>query len=144
MDDTINYLASNGVSLLGVNAEDKEMLKSKNNGTLGATVGMLWLDVEGTDYWSSSASNNVNFLQAMVDEGNKQGVTLGIYTSNSQWSPIMGGSTQFSMYPLWYPHYDNWASFDDFSSFGGWTSPNIKQYQGTTSYCGASVDLNYY
>lgn len=37
----------------------------------------------------------------MVDEGLKKGVTLGIYTSNSQWSPICGGSTQFKKYPLW-------------------------------------------
>lgn len=28
-------------------------------------------------YWSSSASSNVNFLQGMVDEGNKRGVTMG-------------------------------------------------------------------
>lgn len=144
MDDTISYLSSNGVSLLGVKTEDSETLMSKYNGTLGATVGMLWIDVEGTQYWSSDPSSNVNFIQEMVDEGNRQGVNLGIYTSNSQWSPIAGGSTQFSMYPLWYPHYDSWASFDDFTSFGGWTKPSIKQYQGTTSDCGASVDLNYY
>jgi hypothetical protein len=40
--------------------------------------------------------------------------------------PICGGSTQFNSYPLWYPHYDNWASFGDFSSF-------------VTSFCGAYV-----
>ncbi len=45
---------------------------AKNN-----TVGMLWIDVEGTEYWSSSTSSNVNFIQQMVDEGNRQGVTLG-------------------------------------------------------------------
>jgi GH25 family lysozyme M1 (1,4-beta-N-acetylmuramidase) len=68
----------------------------------------------------------------------------GIYTSNSQWSPITGGSTQLSKYPLWYPHYDNNPSFSDFVPFGGWSKPAIKQYAGTTSFCGASVDLNYY
>ncbi|MDP2434537.1 MAG: hypothetical protein Q8P67_02215 [archaeon] len=33
---------------------------------------------------------------------------------------------------------DGVASFSDFSPFGGWTKPNIKQYQGTTSLCSAS------
>lgn len=144
MDDTINSLKSHGLKILGVNSEDKETLMAKNNGTLGTTVGMLWIDVEGTQYWSSNAANNVNFIQQMVDEGNRQGVSLGIYTSNSQWGPIAGGSTQFKQYPLWYPHYDGNPSFSDFYSFGGWTQPAIKQYQGTTSYCSASVDLSCY
>jgi hypothetical protein len=145
MDDTLNSLKSHGLKILGHNSEgDRETLMANNNGTLGATVGMLWIDVEGTQYWSSSAQNNVNFIQGMVDEGLRQGVHLGIYTSASQWNPICGGSTQFKSYPLWYPHYDNSASFSDFSSFGGWTKPAIKQYQGTTTLCSAGVDLNYY
>jgi hypothetical protein len=69
---------------------------------------------------------------------------LGIYTGNSQWSPIMGGSTQFSKLPLWYAHYDNNPSFSDFKAFGGWTKPNIKQYVGTTTLCSASVDKSWY
>lgn len=79
MDDTINSLKSAGVKLLGVNSDDKETLLKANNGTLGATVGMLWIDVEGTQYWSSSTSSNVDFIQGMVDEGLKQGVSLGVY-----------------------------------------------------------------
>jgi hypothetical protein len=44
-----------------------------------------------------------------------------------------------------YAHYDNVASFSDYSSysFGCWTSPFAKQYYGTTSVCGASIDKNY-
>jgi hypothetical protein len=48
------------------------------------------------------------------------------------------------MYPLWYPHYDNNPSYSDWYNFGGWTSPSIKQYAGTTSFCSASIDKNYY
>src|SRR3546814_10810782 len=40
---------------------------------VGAKVGMLWIDVEGTQYWSSNTGNNVNFIQQMVDEGKRQG-----------------------------------------------------------------------
>lgn len=46
--------------------------------------------------------------------------------------------------PLWYAHYDNSPSFSDFAAFGGWTAPNIKQYEGTSSLCGASVDRNWH
>jgi len=141
-------------------------LNSTSSENLGATFGMLWFDIEGTQYWSSSASSNVNFLQSMVNEAKARGVSIGmnyfnsfahqttaylltmsitgIYSSNSQWSPIMGGSTAFSKYPLWYAHYDYKDNFSDFSPFAGWSKPNIKQYQGTTSVCSASVDLNFY
>ena len=44
----------------------------------------------------------------------------------------------------WYAHYDGSPSFGDFSPFGGWSSPAIKQYQGDASICGAGVDLNWY
>ena len=163
MDDTINYLQSHSVRLL-----KEGELRESNNSTLGATVGMLWLDIEGTQvsllsfhpdndwwsnfcvfylwwqYWSSSTSNNVNFLQGMVDEGKKRGISLGIYSSKSQWNPIMGGTSKFSSLPLWYAHYDNNPSYSDFTAFGGWSKPSIKQYAGTTSICSASVDKNYY
>lgn len=80
----------------------------------------------------------------MVNEGKARGISLGIYSSASQWSPIMGGSTKFSSLPLWYAHYDSNPSFSDFSPFGGWSKPAIKQYAGTTSICSASIDKNYY
>jgi hypothetical protein len=78
MDDAVNGLKVAGVNILGVDTEDRETLMAKNNGTLGATVGMIWIDVEGTSYWSTSASSNVNFIQQMVDEGNRLGVHLGM------------------------------------------------------------------
>jgi hypothetical protein len=51
--------------------------------------------------------------------------------------------TAASSHPLWYSHYDNNPSFADFQSFGGWSKPTMKQYQGDTNLCGASVDKNY-
>lgn len=53
---------------------------------------------------------------------------------------------KFTDVPLWYAHYDNVASFSDWSSvsFGGWSKPAIKQYKGDTTLCGAGVDLNFY
>ena len=73
MDDTLNCLANGNVRVL----KEGEVMDSSNSTTTGATVGMIWLDIEGTQYWSSSASNNVNFLQGMVNEGKARGVSMG-------------------------------------------------------------------
>lgn len=62
------------------------------------------------------------------------------------WTTIMGGvdkCTKFSNLPLWYAHYDKNPSFNDWQPYGGWEKPYIKQFQGTTPLCDASVDLNY-
>lgn len=37
-----------------------------------------------------------------------------------------------------YAHYDGDAGFDDFSPFGPWGSPNMKQFAGDASVCGKS------
>ncbi len=45
MDDTINYLASHNVKVL----KQGQVRDANSNSTnVGATVGMLWIDVEGT------------------------------------------------------------------------------------------------
>jgi len=137
MDATINYLAQH------VSVEGLDGFKS-SNATVGATVGMLWIDVEGTQYWSSSTTNNINFITAMAAQGKARGVSIGVYTSSSQWTPITGGSTAMKSYPLWYAHYDSNPSFSDFSAFGGWTKPAIKQYSGDQSFCSAGWDKNFY
>ncbi|MCG7205183.1 glycoside hydrolase family 25 protein [Streptomyces arenae] len=107
--------------------------------------GMVWLDVEGPGaHWGSSQSANAAFFADWVHGAKGLGVNLGIYTSKSQWHPIMGSYTGGSSFPLWYTHYDGKQSFSDFSPFGGWTKPNIKQYAGDVELGGASVDLNWY
>ena len=52
--------------------------------------------------------------------------------------------TSVASVQLWYAHYDNNPSFSDYRQIGGWSKPNIKQYKGDTTLCGAGVDLNYY
>jgi GH25 family lysozyme M1 (1,4-beta-N-acetylmuramidase) len=97
-------------------------LKSNN-----VRYGQIWLDIEGPGvYWGSSQSANANFFAAMASEARSLGINLGVYTSASQWNPIMGSYTGGSAFPLWYAHYDGVQSFADFAAFGGWTRPNIK------------------
>ena len=43
-----------------------------------------------------------------------------------------------------YAHYDNLPSFSDFTAFGGWSTPAIKQYMGDKTSCGVGVDYNWY
>ncbi len=51
MIDTVNYLGSNNVKVL----KKGQTVEAARNGTnVGATVGMLWLDVEGTDVKSQN------------------------------------------------------------------------------------------
>lgn len=85
----------------------------------GARFGMIWLDIEGPGtYWSSSQSANRAFFEDLVSGLKSQGVSIGqfflfgssplshfhlsgVYTSASQWNPIMGSYTGGSSFPLW-------------------------------------------
>eukprot|EP01034_Spumella_vulgaris_P035970 gene35970-44356_t len=83
--------------------------------------GRIWLDVEGSQYWTGSSSNNQAWYKALVDSCSTYKVTCGVYSSTSQWSAIFG-STSFSYgssLKLWYAHYDGSTSFSDFTAFGG-------------------------
>ncbi|KAI9250945.1 glycoside hydrolase superfamily [Phascolomyces articulosus] len=111
-------------------------------------IGTLWLDVEvdpQADNWPT-ASGARSTLQAYKKALDNSGEKWGIYANKVQWTSITGSSTWEldSSVPLWYPHYDNERTFDDFEAFGGWTKPTIKQYAGTSNFCSAGWDKNYY
>eukprot|EP00048_Salpingoeca_helianthica_P014577 m.222402 g.222402 ORF g.222402 m.222402 type:complete len:237 (-) comp16021_c0_seq1:138-848(-) len=129
VDSLVSYLDSHGIHI---------------RTTPPQTYGMLWLDIEGVGYWTGDQGANQNFFNGLVNQAKAHGLYLGIYTSRSQWDPIMGSFSGGAAYPLWYAHYDGDASFNDFAPFGGWSSPAIKQFQGTTGLCSAGVDLSWY
>ncbi len=120
-----------------------------------AWSGRVWLDIEGSEYWTGSYTNNEAFFESLVDSCASTGVRCGVYSSQYQWQSIFGstsycyGDNSDGSFPVWYSHYDNDPAFDDYYSkysFGCWTdltlNPLAKQFSGTTSVCGASVDLN--
>ncbi|CAJ0576894.1 unnamed protein product, partial [Mesorhabditis spiculigera] len=110
----------------------------------GATIGTLWLDVEGT--WPSDKTHNQNFIKGMADAAEKKGVKVGVYTGQYSWPEIVGSWTGMSKYPLWWPNYNNDPGFGRFVSYGGWSKPAIHQYQGdlTKRPCGlGDMDLDY-
>jgi hypothetical protein len=145
MDSAINSLQAAGLKhlprVVGTNSSSE--IKEEN---LAVSYGMLWLDVEGTQYWGSDQQANSDFLEAMANQGIKRGITLGVYTSKSQWTPITGNSKILGNLPLWYPHYEQPSnpSYSDFVAFGGWSKPAIKQYQNTHTLCDCGVDSNFY
>lgn len=52
------------------------------------------------------------------------------YSSHWEWGQVMPGITSFSSLPQWYADPGTDPAFDDSWawSYGGWTSPSIKQY----------------
>jgi len=145
-----------------------------NNSPYGPphTYGRVWLDIEGPGlYWGSDHSANANFIQELLSTAASLHLDVGIYTSASQWIPIVGSWTGGAAYPLWCTwctvclravivysqaqrprvspccadaNYDGEENFDDFRPFNGWTSPHIKQYSGSGSECGMTVDLDWF
>jgi len=107
------------------------------------TFGMLWLDIEGSQYWMDQGSNQ-QFFSGLVAQAQDMGVHLGVYTSYSQWNPIMGAWDGGSGLPIWYANYDGAPNFNDWFAFAGWNTPAIKQYNGDVGACGFDIDQNWY
>jgi GH25 family lysozyme M1 (1,4-beta-N-acetylmuramidase) len=122
-----------------------ELVSYLKSNCASAWSGRVWLDIEGSQYWTGSTSSNKSWYQNLVNSCSTYGVRCGVYSSYYQWQAIFG-STSYSYgsnLPLWYAHYDNNPSFSDFSAFGGWSSPHTKQYAGDVTLCSAGVDKNY-
>jgi len=110
----------------------------------GISIGNLWIDVEQCNGCWGSVTTNAQFVVSTVQNAKAAGLPVGIYTSVGEWPQTVGNLNSLSSFPLWYAHYDNNPSFSDFTSFGGWSSGVMKQYQGNTQQCGVSVDLDYF
>ena len=112
----------------------------------------VWLDIEsnpspGCSWGDHNGTSNCDFTMELIKAVKGKGKSVGIYASKYMWTTIFSSQTACSQasvdVPLWYAHYDNNPSFSDFTAFAGWKQPNIKQYHGTESFCGASVDRSW-
>lgn len=63
--------------------------------------------------------------------------------SHTQWESVTGNSEAFRSLPLWFALYNGVKSLDFTTPFGGWHNPVMKQYSGTSSLCGAGVDMDW-
>ncbi|KAK0394628.1 hypothetical protein QR680_000845 [Steinernema hermaphroditum] len=110
-----------------------------------ANFGMIWMDIERQE-WPANKQSNRQFIRDMVDQANKMGVKVGIYSNNVNWEAIVGLDwTEMSKYPLWWANYNGSPNFNGFKPFGGWTKPAIHQYLGDKQGpCGVKLDYNWY
>jgi len=113
----------------------------------GLRVSQVWLDIEGPQYWHSSQTENRNFLTELYHAAKSEFGNVGIYSSESQWSPIFGRDWELDSHaPLWFADYNGEPSCDDFISFGGWRHPAMKQFSDAGSRCdgrgGVGYDIN--
>eukprot|EP00331_Platyophrya_macrostoma_P014079 CAMPEP_0176433454 /NCGR_PEP_ID=MMETSP0127-20121128/16031_1 /TAXON_ID=938130 /ORGANISM="Platyophrya macrostoma, Strain WH" /LENGTH=216 /DNA_ID=CAMNT_0017815883 /DNA_START=86 /DNA_END=736 /DNA_ORIENTATION=+ len=112
--------------------------------------GMMWFDIETNPSpgcgWSSDKADNCAFLGSLISAGRNLGIHMGVYASAYMWSSIMGDCNvgADNGLSLWYAHYDGSQSFSDFSSFGGWSKPAMKQYGDSVGICNINADANWY
>ena len=121
-------------------------VKATHAALSGVRYGMIWYDIERLA-WGSSKATNQAFIKELVDTGKELGVHAGIYTNYYNWEDIVGLDYKYPAekgLPVWYAHYDNSPSFSDFTAFGGWSKPSIKQFAGDVTTCGVDVDFNWY
>lgn len=118
-------------------------------GNLSDRVDRWWVDVEDVDHpppqtiaqRNNYVARGVETLDALTRK------VTGIYSARWYWpDPVrgMGDSQAFRHRPLWNSWYDGAKDIDGLP-YGGWTpaSVAIEQYQGTTTFAGQSVDLNW-
>ena len=114
------------------------------NAIKGQDYDMIWIDIQVYE-WGSNFIANQKIIISLVNKLQELNQKVGIYTNKNNWESIVGPSwTGCSSLPLWYVTFDNIDNFSDFSPFGGWQSPEIKQYQGDVKVCGSTVGLNFY
>ena len=71
MDATISSLQSAQIKVKGLHNQ------TLGDDHLGASVGMLWIDVEGTSYWGSNQAANTDFISRITNRGVARGVSMG-------------------------------------------------------------------
>jgi len=113
-----------------------------------AWSGRAWLDIEGDQYWTGDFGMNMVWFEQLVDACIATSPAgCGVYASLNSWTAIFGSETYVyspaASLPLWYPHYDDSQSFDDWKAYGGWSEPAAKQYVGDSKLCEVDVDMNW-
>lgn len=98
----------------------------------GFTIRRLWLDVEE----SGVTEAQVAWALAQLDSFPSKLDQAGVYTGGWFW-PQVGSTIAFSDRPLWDSNFDGIPDASrGFRPYGGWTSPAVKQYMGTSSLSG--------
>jgi GH25 family lysozyme M1 (1,4-beta-N-acetylmuramidase) len=109
----------------------------------GLPVRRLWVDFEDDKAPKNAPDKVKAWIYRCLDAAAAVGLPLGIYTAWWWWTVWADDTHDFCDYPLWVAAYDAKADLE-FPPFGGWTNCALKQYAGTTDFCGYSADLDFY
>jgi GH25 family lysozyme M1 (1,4-beta-N-acetylmuramidase) len=109
---------------------------------------MVWLDIEGSSYWTTPAANR-SFVEEILKAFKAHGYVVGLYVNHTQWVEIFGADYKgCGGFPTWVAKYSTPVSKDcsTLSPFGPYATKdfNLRQYTGTTALCGGSVDQSAY
>ncbi|WKX95977.1 hypothetical protein Q1695_012438 [Nippostrongylus brasiliensis] len=125
-----------------------EMYNNLRNSNIN--VRSIWVQVTSPVNWYASSTTNINFLNSILSRASQYGLSVGIYTNSYEWSQITGGAT-ITNAQLWYWNTngagvanESPANYNDFRSFGGWSSPSVKQFAQVESVCGLTVNRDIY
>ncbi|UMM35492.1 hypothetical protein L5515_008090 [Caenorhabditis briggsae] len=118
----------------------------------GITVRSVWIQVTSPSNWPRSTTSNINFINSIVSRAKQLGLTVGIYTSQYDWSQITGQwNTLSSDVLLWYWNVlgsgvngETKATFDDFRAFGSFKKASAKQYAQVETVCQMVVNRDVY
>ena len=151
-------IPSNDVYLFPCPTQDAQQQASDMLSMLGSEFsGKVWIDVEnnpskGCSWTALPAGSGCAFLREMVAViQEQQGTTPGIYANHNGWSSTVGLDCQLQgeySLSLWYAHYDkDGSSCSDFTPFGGWDTPSMKQFTDKPSTpelaaCGINADTS--
>ena len=124
-----------------------QMVASLQQGGISTNGLQVWMDIETNPSsgcgWPSDQSSNCAYIASLVSAAQGLGVSPGVYASAYMWGSIAGsGCTSCSGVPLWYADYDGVDSCSDFSSFGGWSSAAVHQWDDNGNMCGVGYDKN--
>uniref|UniRef100_A0A1I7T5V4 Glycoside hydrolase n=2 Tax=Caenorhabditis tropicalis TaxID=1561998 RepID=A0A1I7T5V4_9PELO len=118
----------------------------------GITVRSVWIQVTSPSNWPNNPTANVNFINSIVSRAKQYGLTVGIYTSQYDWSQITAQwNTLSSDVLLWYWNVlgsgssgETKATFDDFRAFGSFKKASAKQYAQVETVCQMVVNRDVY
>ncbi len=110
----------------------------------------VWISLYPADDWKKPVEQRMAYLDSVIQTCQSHGLNLGIYSSFDQWTNVFGdrsaSSATVQALPVFYINDGTGYNFYDFNetSFGGWTAPTMKEYNGQHYYtpCFEQIDGN--
>lgn len=96
----------------------------------GIALPIAWLDAET---YTDGSYPTIDTLEAAADEVQRLGLKPGVYTGGWFWKGHLGNTPRLGDLPLWSSQYDDVASLDNVTLYGGWTRERVggKQWSGS-------------